>query len=556
MHGLCVCMLGSCCLHMVTYLHSYRMSSPVCSQIHSTGGKREVSSQVEKTITTSGSLKPFGKNNITNKNASQESRSRNSTSLGRNVALRVSAFTGGFSSEEDSDCEGDDDLNTSRGIARSLGHKEMSSIMSASGFHARRQSNIVPVSERSAAYKELISSSQNSWMNTRPAPRHSAMKLGDGSDTSPVQTRLEQNPFLQLDKLAKTQPAGTLEQGHTTAPKTQPAEQRQMTSPAHLNVDIITIKSSVAHAPSSSTISGMSVQMRIKVWAEKEQEAKVAHSKLTHRRSLQTSSLLRINGDGEPEGSKEVLEYTAHSDDESIKNKSSAVSENIYPRTARENSYEVIDDKMERYRVEEASSSSSENTSPSKSPKNKKREKKVSSKASKKNSNVDSPDLNQKRKWKIKSPLQKRKKKVKKKSKDEIEMVNESPVRDLVSMQTECLSQDVKKGNEEVVDDVFSPVSPCSKKGLEQKLESKGNILDAKGIHDECGVLPSVFDKVDTPPQPRPTKESRSISHEIFSIIDSLGTIDENRTNDSSVIMPAPSLAINELGKDNSESGK
>lgn len=535
------------------------MSSPVGSPIHSTCVKREGSSLVENTTTTGASSKPLGENM---NDAWQESSSRNSSSLGCNVALRVSAFTGGFSSEEDSDFEGGDDLNTSRGITRGLGRKAMST---ASDFYGRRSrlSNIVPVSERSAAYRELISLSQNSWMSTRPAraPRHSAMKLNDGSDIRPVQTRLEQNPFLQLDKLAKIQSAGTLEQRHvTTTPITQTAEQ---TSPAHLNMDI---KSSVAHAPSSPTISGMSVQMRIKIWAEKEQEAELAHSKLTHRRSLHaTSSLFGINGDkedGKPEGRKEVLECTAHSDDETIKNKSSALSEKIYPRTARENSYEIIDEKMERCRVEEASSSSSENTTPSKSPR-KRKEKKGSLKASKKNS---SPDINQKRKWKIKSPLQKRKNTVKKGSKEEIEVVNESCVLDVISKKTQCLScsrKDVRKTSlaegsnqeeEEVVDDVFSPVSQCSKKDLEQKLESENNIPDAKGVHGDCGVLPSVFDKVDTPPQPRPTKESRSISHEIFNIIDSLGTISENQTNGTSVLMPAPSLDI--IGSNNSESGK
>ena len=540
----CACVCVFLCSHLIlTLCCRSHMSSPAGSQIHpSSTGNREGSSLMEKAKAADGSLKPH---DIPNNKAWQES-GRNGSSLGRTVALRVSAFTGGFSSEDDSDCEGVGDLNSSRGMTRSLGRKEITSVFSTGGF--RGQSNIVPVSERSAAYKELISS-QNAWL--KPSPKHSAVKVSDGSDTSPVRTRIEQNPFLQLDKRGKIQPS----------------------SPAHTS----TANSSVAHAPSSPTISGMSVQMRIKMWAEKEQGSRTAHNKLAHRRSLQMSSLLAVNNgeeDGEMGGGKKKPEYTAQSDDETIMNKSSSSMSGSYSRSTRENVYEVISDKMEECRVKEASSSSSETSTPNKSPKNKRKDKKSSSKR-KKNSKVDSPDLNQKRsKWKIKSPLQKRKKsKVKKESKDETE---EGP--EEISTRPRRLSRkDVKKRKltvgssreEDVADDVFN----SEKVDLEQTLESEANIAereaniaereaniaesesnlpDVDGEHP--GELPSVFDMVDTPPQPRPTKESRSISREIFSIIDSLGTISE-RTKDSSITIPAVTL-LRSNSEGESESGK
>lgn len=519
---------------------AFQMSSPVGTQVHPTGSKSEVPSQGNKTA---GSPKPLVKNAVTNKKAWQDSSLRNSNSLGHRVGLQVAAITGGFSSEEeDSDYEGGEDLNTPRGMTRSLGRKEMTSLVSASGVKANRYSNIIPVSERSAAYKELISSSQNSWQSTKQSPRHSAMKISDGSDTSPLQSTIKLNPFLQLDKQGKIQPSAF------------GVGERCRSIPAHTSVDATKKGSSPAHVPGSPTISGMSVQMRIKIWAEKEQESKAANAKLTHRRSLQAATLLGVNV--ENEASKE---NTAHSDDETIKNRSSAAT---YTRETRENVYEEIGDKTERCKIEEASSSSSETTSPAKSPKSKskkKREKKGSPKSSKK---VDSPDLNQKRsKWKIKSPLQKRKNKVKKESKNE--EMSEDPVADSTPNQSRHLSYNrrpfTKKrkstGNsreeDEPVDNVFSPVdvNPGEQVRL-QELDSEDTT-----IPDE---LPSVFDKVETSPctttrntPPRiTTREDRSISREILSIIDSFGTIDENHPVDF-----VPEVHINNNEGD-SESGK
>lgn len=531
------------------------MSSPAKSQIHPS--TVEGSSQMEKA---GGSLKP------PNSRAWREG-GRNGSSLGHNVALRVSAFTGGFSSEDDSDYEGmGEDLNTSRGMTRSLGRKEVTGILSADGFCGN--SSIIPVSERSAAYKELISS-QNSWM--KPPPKHSAMKVNNGSDTSPVRTRIEQNPFFQLDKLAKTQPG----------------------SSARLS----TANSSMGRTPNSPTISGMSVQMRIKMWAEKEQDSKVVQTKLAHRRSLQMSSLLGIsNGkeDGEFEGGKKKPEYTTQSDDETIMNKSTSSMSGNYSRPPRENAYEVISDKMEGCRVEEASGSSSETSTPSKSPKIKRKDKKKA----RKNSKVDSPDLNQKRsKWKIKSPLPKRKNKVKKESKDETEEGPSPEVRPRRLSRKDVKKRKLAGGSskEEVADDVFSPVNPSSEKvDLQQEFEHEGSIADSEGnipggevnLHEseanihksevnahksevnipdakdvpdsgegQSDELPSVFNKVDTPPQSRSTKESRSISREIFNIIDSLGTINENGTKGSSITTPSITL-LGSNSEGDSESGK
>jgi hypothetical protein len=323
--------------------------------------------------------------------------------------------------------------------------------------------------------------------------------------------------------------------------------------------------SSIGRGVKSPTISGMSVQMRIKIWAEKEQEeVKTAHNKLANRRSLQASALLGIGGnqeDGEID-SEERPEYTAHSDDETIMNKSSAMSDKASARFARENFYDVIDDKVEREQVVEASSSSSETSSPSKSPKKKKKGKKE--KCSSKSLKNDSPD--QKRKWmdRLKSPLPKRKNKVKKESsKEEVEVES---VPDVVSKKSQRGRKDVKKRKagggggmeeEEVVDDVFSPVNLGGKETVQQEVkhENEGNSPVAEDTsRDETGELPSVLDKPSTPPHSHPTKEARSISREIFSIINSLGTINETGMNDSSVIMQTPNL-LGSNSEGDSESG-
>ena len=359
------------------------MSSPEGTQVHPTTSKSDET------------LKSAESANVANKRAWQGKSGHSSKSLGRGLDVQVSSFTGGFSSEEDSDSEDSSELSVAKAKTRSLGRREVHSVKPSSSLAFN-----VSVSQRSAAYKEMVSST---WNSTR-SPKHSALKLSDGSDTSPVLTR---NPFLQLDKQGKLQPVSMADQQPVSV-----TTQRRLTSPAHLRTTTGDTRQSALATTSptrSPTISGASVQMRIKMWAEKEQDTKTAQEKLVHRRSLQSSALLQVSTAKENQES-DTLEI-ALSDDE--KSKSNAVSAAYYTRPARDNVYEEIEDRIEREKVREASTSPSDSSPPAASPPQSKtkKTKKGSSKAAKKSSQLDSPETQKRSKWKIKSPLGKRKKK-------------------------------------------------------------------------------------------------------------------------------------------------
>lgn len=418
------------------------------------------------------------------------------------------AFTGGFSSEEeDSDIERHDSNNMSKRMTRSLGRNEMRALF-------RGSHEIVPVSERTSAYKDLVTSSQSMRTSPKQSPRHSAMKVGSGSDTSPSQSRITSNPFFQLDRLGKL-----------------PAEsgQRRNTSPANTSSLNASSKGSPspAHAQSAShSAIGMSVQMRIKIWTEKEKEAD-KQMKLINRRSLQSSALLNVQSsppDAKADtGVSSKVECTAHSDDEMIKGrKTTSV------RT-HENIYDEIDEEIKTYRIKEASSSSesSPSASPSKTSGRNKRKKKTEKESKKEKEN--SPKAKQS-KWKLRSPLPKRKLKV-----NNSEMVDTARVKSLMK------EKQRSREDEEDIDDVFSPAASQSEK---KQLVSEGSHAS------DLDALPSLFDRVNS--STSPINRKKSISHEILDIIGSLGTVEEDKFN------PAVSICITEgsHSERNSDSGK
>ena len=421
-----------------------------------------------------------------------------SKSMGRVVDSNLSAYTGGFSSEEDSDSEDGAHLNTSRGMTRSLGRAEMSSIMS--------KRKIASVSQRLAAYEELVSLSRNTAVNQdNQSPRHSAMKLSDGSDASPVQSRIELNPFFQLDKQGKLQPC-------------QSSDQRRGTSPAKLKARptefIKSSSASPSHGSTGSPSMGMSVQMRIKVWSEKEKETPARDTILVHRRSLQPATLMAVESKEDSEKMKESSKKAAtQSDDEAIMTKSSDSQK--YSRPPRDNVYEQIRDDAVRYRVKEASSSS--DASPHASP------------SATRKSKVVKPDekVGKKSKWRIRSPLPKRKNKIKvSHSTDEVESVTrnskpkESPKRkssDSHSRRT------VNKGMSKRSDKTSHSLDiPVQQKGSGENSEEDHLEADLFSKHPEG--LPSVFDKISQ--SPLNGGERDSISGKILNIIDTFGTVE------------------------------
>lgn len=468
-----------------------------------------------------GSIKPVDQemcSGVTNARAWQEGNSRNSKTLGHFPPHKKAAFTGGFSSEDDSEDE-ERDLSIARGMTRSLGRKEMNRLTTSS----RTNSNLISVSERSAAYKELISSSQNSWNVPKVSPKHSAMKLSSGSDTSPVQSKIELNPFFQLDKHGKIQ-TGSM------------SEEKRKTSPLHNNTLTCTKPKSPARAP--ATI-GMSVQMRIKIWAEKEkgEEKTETDTKVMHRRSLQSASLLSVHSNtknGELDVGK--VERVTHSDDESAKNKNSPSDQPV-----RENLYDEIVDQTGRERIEEVSSSSDASpiSSPSKTPKKtatkdkKIKKEKESPKLSKKKGKDKNPDSNAKHsKWKLRSPLPKRKNKIdQSQSAEENGKLSKSLKADKVSNKASHLSYSKKAkksvNGEEASDNVFNSVEDNSQQqGTEHSDEE--DQFEAVVSFKSDGLL-SVFDRIDSSRSRTAggNQRNQSFSHEVMNMIDAIGSTEE-----------------------------
>ncbi len=469
---------------------------------------------------------------VSDSTARHRSNSRSSKSLGRTVNVQTATFTGGFSSEEDSDFEREGS-STARGMTRSLGRKEMNALFRSSHDSACK---IAPVSERSAAYSDMITSSQNTWKSSKQSSSHSAVNLSNGTDTSPVRSRIESNPFFQLDQLAKLPGV---------------SEQRRKTSPANMsNIGKELPESSPVHAQSESpNIIGMSVQMRIKIWTEKEKEA---DKLVTNQSSLQLSSLFSVHSSPADDkvgtgGNSDREDYTAHSDDEMIKSKM-----NVNPHSTRENFY---DDKVIADRIKEASSSSesSPNASPSKTAgkKNSTKSLKKSEKESKKKEKASSITKPKRSKWKLRSPLPKRKQKV-----NNSQLLEEGDQRkeDGVVIKKRQ-SMESNRDEEDIADDVFSPTAPgnAKKSGEVANWEEKSNRI----LSSHTEELPSIFNRVDSSTPPT-TRENRSISREILDIIDSLGTVEEKRVSKSLSHDQAVSISITEGSESekNSDSGK
>lgn len=433
-------------------------------------------------------------------------------SLGRSVGAQLHHY----SSEEESD----DERDRMRGKIRSLGRKEMHGIICTD--------KLIPVSERSAAYKEMVSSSITPWKNNSPksSPRHSTM-----NDGSLRKSKIESNPFFQLDKKSKTD-LNTSELSHKNSPPQKNANQK--------------LESSSIHTGASPVLPGMSVQMRIKIWTELTEK----ESKAQHRKSLPQTALMQASKtDDEEISNNEGEYYGVQSDDETIKNKMDPSKLSLESpthqssRPVRENVYEEIDDKAKRYRIEEASSSSSAETSPFASPSktlesklNEKEGGKSPKSTKKKGKHNGSSDAKQSRSiWKLRSPLGKRKGKnkdspskqgVEKGSNDKIKTTSFS--RKPINKKKGSL--DVPKEEDYISDEVFSPNSPVANQSMiPQAQQNVGDEKKASVTTNQLSdneELPTLFDK--TNGTKSADKEGGSVSHDILNIIHSLGTIEEN----------------------------
>ena len=126
-------------------------------------------------------------------------------------------------------------------------------------------------------------------------------------------------------------------------------------------------------------------------------------------------------------------------------------------------------------------------------------------------------NVKKKSKWKLRSPLPKRKLRVD--NSQETEQRNQSQ-----EITARKKSVDSNRNEEDIiVDDVFSPVALDEEKALQSVPDGENeNINHTSTCDDE---LPSIFDRVDS--NTPLSRENRSISHEIRDIIDSLGNVED-----------------------------
>ncbi len=435
-------------------------------------------------------------------NAWEEDKSMATKSLGRNVGLRVSQFTNHYSGEESDD----ENENVCMKKTQSLGRKEINNVVT--GYRAK---NIIPVSERSAAYRELITSSKKS------SPKHSVMSLNDAVS---VKSRIESNPFFQLDK-------------QTIDLK----QKRRSTTSSNQTKVSIASKNTLLSPP----VAGMSVQMRIKIWKEKEEDAR--HQKIEYRKSLQsTLSLVAVESkDDDVQIGNE--ERNAQSDDEMMKGSYNKQADIDSTKTPRQNVYEEISDTAKRYRIDEAfSSSSSSDSSPASTPVKTSRKalKKLEDSELKDAKKKTEDDLKKKNRsiWSnLRSPLAKRKNKGKESaakkepgniSGEEIDKVTKKSYRMSYNRRAVMKKKTSYESSrdDEISDEVFSPTHEIDNENESTTFEERklNTAMERQLSINE--KLPTLFNKVDTGSTPG-SGDSPSISQDILNIIDSLGTIEE-----------------------------
>lgn len=458
-------------------------------------------------------------------------------SLGHDVRMQVSHFTNQLSSEEESDDQKDTSA-TPKHMTRSLGRSEVHSLLSGSC----KTSSVLPVSERSAAYEELISS-RNHWRSSSASPKHSTTERKNSGDNSPSHSRIESNPFFQLDKRAKMH-----------------ASNASQSTSSLLDVDKKVQKEPPSPLRTHNSVAGMSVQMRIQIWREKEKEAEKTAKKEAFRKSSdpilesksEDESVEVAKKEEEKEAGEEVEELTVQSDDELTKGNSN------YVRPIRENFYEEIKDAAGRIEMSDSSSEDSFVCSPARTTNT------DDGSVKEKLSEKGSPKTTKKKKrskWKLRSPLVKRKSK----SKESNSVYEDEKIIEITEeAEKEAEKVSKKSSGKAAVKEMRSKSVGGRSKDLDSFL-SRHKIPEetATEINTETPVnqhlfsdteaLPSVFDKVDSR---KTLRENRSISRDIIHIIDSLGTIEESNPLKSDTLTPAVKTEMEESTDDESDTGK
>jgi len=242
-----------------------------------------------------------------------------SKSLGRD-ASRLYTTTASSSDDDDSSDSSSDEEDqvedqkkeekksseSSKMKTKSLGRTDLYSA-------SRRATNFVPVSERSAAYREKVltsSFSQPSRTGTGIGTSTGARMRNHHSSSRII----EANPFFQQDRLGSDQ---------LLKPSKSISTLDTVGRPKSSSIDSASSSSS-ATSPSRSGIpaSGMSVQMRIKIWREKEElsmsGSQQQQQQLQNRKSLQHLTSTAVCAEDEEEKRKEE-DRGAQSDDEVTK---------------------------------------------------------------------------------------------------------------------------------------------------------------------------------------------------------------------------------------------
>ena len=232
---------------------------------------------------------------------------------------------------------------------------EMCSILPKTRSLGRNESSLpstrMTVSGRSEAYKELVASSWKTNSNAFKTPSHDDPIAQFRSEFS--KSRIENNPFLQLDR-------------------NNIIHHKELKS--HLNYEALAEIKEVDDSSSSTSSGlptlGMSVQMRIKIWKKKEEEAKYQarrescgqflFRKCTKFDLANDDYVCSSRNASSPRGNSRATQ----SDDEIIKSHSEVQdvkSCTEYTRPSQANHlYEIIDNSdVESVRLAEASSSSS-----------------------------------------------------------------------------------------------------------------------------------------------------------------------------------------------------
>lgn len=489
-------------------------------------------------------------NGMTKDAAWQERGGQNSKSLGRDTGLRIPRFTSMLNTD---DYESEDEKSSVSLRTRSLGQKEMNAVKP-------KPISATPVSQRSAAYKEMVASSANNWKG-KTSTKSSIIKLKNSSTVS----RIETNPFFQLDRNSKVESIAQVSPGELTKKKEVPP-------------------SSITRSSTSAVC--MSVQMRIKIWTDKEEQART-QAKLLNRKSLQHTSLLGIEIKDEEE-SNSLCDRGAQSDDELSKSTSNMKGVKSDTKAAMptrvDHGYEVIDDVVkESVRLAEASSSSSLSSESSLGDSPLHAAKQDMAQVQERSPDRESPPINikvvevksKKHRWKLMSPLSRRKK-----SKDELakqERIDDAGSKSNIVFiykrpftKKRAISTGTSKDDDDAsTDDVFSPVRNGGRNKVNEEAEQKRDKGSARNepVNEECSVvteqmleqakqLPSTFDR--TCKRTSGSKKNRSISHDIRSIINSLGNSEDSvreKMYDDLIESPC-SIIVNDNCNGNSESGK